>query len=156
MHVVSFKKFVTRRDTYNNNKLNDLIENYHTPRSFWKMLNTMCSQGTRVNNTISPEQWKTHFEQLFNVNFETEDGSNINEMLNEDVEFDELENAIFNNEITDEEILKAVKSMRRDKSGGEDSIIPECFIYGIDIIVHILNRLFNRLFMTGEFPDAWG
>lgn len=46
-------------------------------------------------------------------------------------------------------------SLKGGKAGGEDGIIPEFFINGIDLFIHILTRLFNRLFNTGEFPAQW-
>ena len=33
--------------------------------------------------------------------------------------------------------------------------MPEFFIYGIDLIAHILVKLFNRLFQKGEYPESW-
>jgi hypothetical protein len=46
----------------------------------------------------------------------------------------DIEDSIFNAEITDEEILYALKSLRRGKSPGEDNTTPEFFITGVDIL----------------------
>jgi len=61
---------------------------------------------------------------------------------------------MFNSEITDEEIMKTVKSLMRGKAGGEDNSIHSFFIHDIAIFLHILNRIFNRMFLSGECPTS--
>ena len=46
----------------------------------------------------------------------------------------ELEDIVFNSDITDKEILKAINSIKRGKSAGIDELIPEFFIHSIDYI----------------------
>ena len=49
-----------------------------------------------------------------------------------DIAEGELDDIIFNSEITDEEILKSVKTLKHGKRGGIDELIPEFFINSID------------------------
>ena len=69
---------------------------------------------------------------------------------------DELEDIVFNSAIIDEEIIKAIKSLKRGKSSGQDELIPEFFIHSIDFILPLINSLFNRIFDTDNIPPAWG
>ena len=64
---------------------------------------------------------------------------------------DEIENLIFNSEITDDEIMFAVKSLRAGKVPEPDELIPEMFISTVEIILPVLNKLFNRLFLRAHF-----
>ena len=62
---------------------------------------------------------------------------------------------MFNADISDDEILQAIKHLKKGKSGGPDSLIPEFFMESIDILLTVLNKLFNRLFQSGYFPPCW-
>lgn len=67
----------------------------------------------------------------------------------------ELEDIVFNSEITDEDILKSINSMKCGKSAGIDELVPEFFLISINYILLIINRLFNRIFDAAEFPSPW-
>ena len=114
----------------------------------------MTGRSVRAGN-IPNEEWQRHFESLFN------EGADTGEVIDDGrfydgVHLDEVQAQIFNADITEEEILKAVKSLKLGKSAGLDGVIPEMFVYGIQYILPMLTRIFNRLFETGDFPDSWG
>ena len=67
----------------------------------------------------------------------------------------EIEEVIFNSEITDDEIVFAVKFLIAGKSPGPDGIIPEMFMNTFEVILPILNKIFNRLFSHGQFQKLW-
>lgn len=114
------------------------------------------TQGKRnPENNISKEQWVRHFKNLFE-SLDMDDNILLqDDHFEMDENLDNLENYIFNSEILEEEILRSIKSLKKGTSGGEDKLIPEFFIYSVDKILPLLIVLFNRLFETGEFPDAW-
>ena len=64
--------------------------------------------------------------------------------------FDEL-----NVNITQQEILKAIKELKPNRSGGPDKVINEFFIHGRDILLPHLQTLFNILLNKGYFPFTW-
>ena len=68
---------------------------------------------------------------------------------------DEIEYLIFNSEITNDEILNAVKSLKIGISPGPDGLFAELFKQSIDVILPLLSSLFNRLFSSGMFQESW-
>jgi len=66
------------------------------------------------------------------------------------VMFDEL-----NASISNDEILKACSQVNNGKSGGPDKFLNEFLKYGIDCFLPCVNRLFNKIFDLGNFPEEW-
>ena len=52
--------------------------------------------------------------------------------------------------------MKSVRNLKTSKTAGLDNLPPGIFKQGIDIIIPLVKRLFNRLFDSGEFPGDWG
>ena len=158
----TFKAHCDRQKSiYNASMLDDQVASSFCPKSFWNKLKNITGSRKQSNN-ITKEQWKTHFETLFS-NHEQNEGNEDNELTNDsviDIEYDitedELENTIFNSEIKDVEIIKAFQALKKGKSGGQDELITEFFIYSIEHILPIINCLFNRIFNSGDFPPSWG
>ena len=155
-----------QQDLHNKKVLEDLVANYASPKSFWNKLKRLTNSRTHSGNSISKAQWQEHFENLFKSrNIANDEGINMDiEADNDDVnaaeiEYDitenELEDYIFNSEITNEEILKSVQDLKRGKSAGPDDLIPEFFINSIDIIIPLLNKFFNRIFDHADYPEPW-
>ena len=123
-------------------------------------MKNICNSRQRQNN-ITKDQWKKHFEKLFNDNARNENIDNImhEDEIEDDLQYDltenELEDIIFNSEITNEEVLKSIQALKCVKSAGTDEIIPEFFIHSVDNILPLLNRFFNRMFDKAEFPTSW-
>lgn len=65
-------------------------------------------------------------------------------------------NKFCNADITDEEIIKAVKSLKMGKSAGLDGVISKRFFHSLPCILSLIARFFNRLFKTADFPESWG
>ena len=64
--------------------------------------------------------------------------------------FDEL-----NENFSQEEILKSIKQLKTNKSGGPDKLINEFFIHGKNVLLPVLCNLFNKIFENGNFPEEW-
>ena len=61
-----------------------------------------------------------------------------------------------NAEFTESELRKAVFKQKDNKSPGIDSISSEILKASYDTISPFLLSLYNRMFMTAEFPRSWG
>ena len=57
-----------------------------------------------------------------------------------------------NNEITDEEIIAAIRSLKTNKSCGLDMIKNEMLKASMSSCVPIFNKLFNKILNEGTFP----
>lgn len=69
---------------------------------------------------------------------------------NLDISFDELDRRI-----TIEEILTAVKGLQTGKAMGNDFIMNEYLIAGIDILSGHICDMFNAILDSGYFPEKW-
>ena len=78
---------------------------------------------------------------------------NLHDGIDVEIDMNDVEQIVFNSPITDEEIIKSVKSMKMSNSAGLDDIPPVIVIHCIDIIVPLVKRFFNRLFDLGVFPE---
>lgn len=54
-----------------------------------------------------------------------------------------------------DEVLKSIKQLKTNKSGGPDRLINAFFIHGKNILVPVLCNLFNKIFESGMFPEEW-
>ncbi|XP_053372762.1 uncharacterized protein LOC128546354 [Mercenaria mercenaria] len=140
-----------QKHKYNEKQLEELIDKNTNAKSFWSKLKRMTVETRREEN-ITIDQWKTHFEQLFNSDLDVD---NIIPEL-EDIQYDDdITDELFNGEITADEVARAVRSMKRGKSGGNDELIPEFFLESIESLLCIIIKLFNRIFSDGIYPEQW-
>ena len=97
------------------------------PKSFWNKLKRLSNSQQQTPNGINKEQWVKHFEKLFQDRPNPESNDENQDLDNNqyDVTKGELEDIVFNSDITDKETLKA---MKRGKSAGIDELIPEFFM----------------------------
>ena len=156
--ICSNRNLNRKKADYHKYKLDDLMSVINDSKSFWSKLKNMTNKKERQANSITTEQWLDHFKTLFNDgnDIENDIGDDINELdIELDEPSDEIEEHIFNSEITYDKIVTAIRSMKRGKAPGPDGLIPELYIYGIDTLLPLFNRLFNRLFRHGEYPEEW-
>ena len=57
-------------------------------------------------------------------------------------------------EITNEELLKSIKQLRNNASGGPDLLINEFFKYASNVLLPYLHKLFNSCLARGYFSDS--
>jgi hypothetical protein len=49
----------------------------------------------------------------------------------------------------------AISNLKRSKSHGIDGLLNEYFIEYKDLLLPLLNKLFNDILISGLFPEAW-
>ena len=117
--------------------------------------------GNIVTNTdYILEKWRTEFSDLYSP---FDDISNEQKLFKENIvrENSKVENEIsfnttnsaLNKDITFEEVSKAVKKAKCNKSPGMDGMVYD--VLKNDVSVLLLTKLFNICFSSRRVPDAW-
>jgi hypothetical protein len=66
-----------------------------------------------------------------------------------------LYDILLNDELTEREILNAIKGLKNNKSPGPDSVLNEYLKNSPPYLIRILYRLFNLVLDTGIIPENW-
>ena len=101
------------------------------PRDFWKHFK---SRSSKTSSKISLDEFKHYFENL-SADIAT-DKNNDAESFNSFYNFDNP-NTVYpelDDPITVQEIINAVKLLKRNKSCGSDNLLNEYFIESVDIL----------------------
>ena len=147
-------KIEEKKNAYKENKLDSLLASIDDSKSFWSKLKSLTSKSNQVNlSKLTKQEWLNHFEKLFSS--DSLDDPELLRNIEVDEPDDEIEYLLFNERISDDESLHAVKHLKKGKSAGPDGILPEFFIECIDTLLPVISKLFNRLFMNGLFPTCW-
>ena len=151
----SFKtKTEEKKNAYKEAKIDSLMASIDDSKSFWSKLKFLINKSNQANAAkITKQEWLSHFEKLFAG--DSLDDPELFQNIEIDEPDDEIEHLIFNERISDDEIVHAVKHLKRGKSAGPDGILPEFFIDCIDTLLPVISKLFNRLFLNGIFPSCW-
>ena len=122
------------------------------PKEFWKYFK---SKPISDNAGISINTFKEYFANLSN---------DLSNCYNEEAEYfcrqhDFNNLSSFNTEldqpITVSEIRCAVKSLKRNKTPGNDQLLNEYFVECIDILASHLCDIFNGILNSGHYPASW-
>ena len=99
--------------------------------------------------------WVTNLEVFFEF-FKNSNSDNVNpsESANADFPNVEIDNNL-NEPITEEEITKAIKSLKNGKAAGLDKITNEYIKSSSEALMTLYHRLFNKIFDTGFVPESW-
>ena len=137
-------------------KKTECLENarFTNARLYWNLLKETA--GIKPSN-IPLTSFENYFKAINNSTdpFYTPDEDVL--FFNERYENKEF-NIMFaelNIDFSHEEILKAIRQLKTNKSGGPDYIINEFFIHGKHIFTPTLCNLFNKIYETGHFPETW-
>ena len=136
---------------YQRKKRNDLINNRKDPKQFWGIIKSSCTK-CHSNGSISSHEWFKYFKNLLNL--EKKESENFNENI--------LQNLVLNNncddlnvQITDDEIIRSVNSLKNQKSPGPDGICAEMYKHTLNDTLPYLNKLFNEIFDSSIVPKEW-
>lgn len=135
-YIAKHKKTVAKR--LRNLRSND-------PKKYWSIINQ--SKCKSLNQ--KPELCK-FFEYFKKVNESDNDPHN-------DVQTTEasVPNEMLNTEISNDEILKAIKALKWGKAAGLDGILNEYIKVTANVMMPLYVKFFNLILDSGVIPDIW-
>ncbi len=124
-------------------------------KAYWKAVKDMSDFCKSNNgNPIPVDTWMEHFKNLMsNTSIDTSDDFSqfINsKVLNRTAVFNDLDYRI-----SQEEVLKAIKKLKRGKAPSVDGILNEMLKDMSPLMVKCATKLFNGILSTGIFPETW-
>ena len=129
---------------------------YENAKNYWKLLKNLCPSNSPKK--LTSQHFVDYFRAINNPDstfFQADDDilfyneRYVNGEL--DIMFQELDV-----EISQSEIRKGIQSLKCGKSSGPDLLLNEFLKYGINGLIEYIHVLFNKIFDSGIFPDAWG
>ena len=119
---------------------------------FWKELKSLGGEKrSSVSDKIDISEWYDHFKRILGHTFnETADQSNVQE---NDVA--EEADHFLNQEITADEVQKAVTNLKPGKACGLDNVLAEMLKAGGQEVIPFMTKLFNTSFNKGIYPSEW-
>ena len=157
------KKLCKKKQTEHNERilkeLNDACNDSNS-KSFWQKLKSLTANKANGSNGISPRAWYEYFRNLLSIECASADSSFDQDVENVISNHDSsscgnCSNAEMDKEISESEILDAIKSMKKAKAPGPDGIPVDFFQHASIIFVKFLHPLFNRVFTSGKYPESW-
>ena len=122
-------------------------------KTFWTILNRFGKKGTDKNIKITIDQLYEYFRSL-NENEELyTDEINLDELLDNIDNQDIID--ILDQDISEEEILLAVKNLKNGKAPGENDIINKYINSTVNQFLPVHVNLFKLIFSSGIIPDSW-
>lgn len=120
---------------------------YDNPRKFWSTI----KPHKPYEYPIHIHAFFQYFSQLstFREDVCTEPHT-CTLKLNNPYTIDELDKVI-----SVSEVEYSVSLLKCNKSPGQDNLLNECIIYGSQLVIHIITRLFNLLYDMSMFPEEW-
>jgi len=91
------------------------------------------------------EMWKEYFDKLLN----TEEARELIKKGNKEISEVELE------ELTIEDITKAIRNLKNNKVAGTDGIHPELIKYGGNKLLNRMYELVRQIWEEKRIPEEW-
>ncbi len=155
-----YRKLVRHKQKeYKNKLLKQLLSlEENNPKAFWRTLDklkNLDSPKSNIDDTIKASEWLNHFKNLGNCGTDyelTADEKRELELLESQVSND---NCWTNTPIKVSEVKKAVKSLKNNKTPGDDFILNEMLKAATDILAPAITKVFNHVFTSGNYPVEW-
>jgi len=122
-----------KRQTYHKEYAAKLEQSVKDSKCFWKEI-TKHSKKVSDEPNVSQQNWFDHFSTLFKDSDDLHVIEDENQHEPDTLQFDELEDILFNADISDEEIIEATKCLNINKSVG-GTCIPQQIVFGIDLLL---------------------
>lgn len=122
------------------------------PKEFWKMFK---NKKNSCKHNISDDDFYNYFKQLAAETVDIQNEQVQNDLRNFDSDAREATFEELDRPITQSEIQKALNSLASNKACGQDCIINEYFKHTATVLLSPLEKLFNKILSSGEFPSQW-
>ena len=140
-----------KKEAFQAKNRQELVSSRSDSNLFWKTVQKFRYKKNQESD-ITCDQWYNHFKNLLYSN-NVEEINRIEE-INEPVE--PINDAdILNKPFTMAELTASINDLKLGKSGGPDGILPEMLKYTLHEIASILLPFYNRILVTGLFPEPW-
>lgn len=126
------------------------------PSAYWKIVDELKNMSADPkSDKIDPSTWYSYFKDLFSVTPPT--NPSFDESILKQIEKLEKQNVFneLNFRILPSEVDGALKNLKNGKAAGLDGIMNEMLKTGADIFCKPLTVLFNKFFVTGNYPNEW-
>lgn len=153
-----YRKLLKRKKIEFKNKLLNEMDYLHSrnPKEYWKIFDKLKNlDSTPKSCSVGIDPLVTYFESLLNKKYLSSDPTLDAHM---DSFISENKNTIFNElnfSISLDEISKAIDRLKINKASGTDLILNEMLKAGKSSLLPILHTIFNRILLSGNFPDSW-
>lgn len=119
------------------------------PKSYWSLLNKSSVNSKSVTSKIALETFYDHFKGLNTANNDQDD-------FNFNIENVDINNNFeLNRAFSNDEVLHAIRSLKNNKSCGNDLILNEFLKCASEKMLNVFCSLFNIIFDTGLVPEVW-
>ena len=129
-------------------KLRDLQT--RDPKAYWSLLNKTNSSG---KNTVEKVALETFYDHFKNLNMNNADDNQ--DFYFDNKHFKDEQNVELNKPFSPEDITRAIKSLKNNKSCGNDLILNEFLKCSESKMLNIFCKLFNVVFDSGIIPVTW-
>jgi len=136
-----------KRD-YRQAKTKAIVDNLSNGQLFWKQIRALNFK-TRVSPNIDLDAWVQYFKQIYsNECYTSEDVLYTEEDPTGDF-------SAMDSEISLDEILSSIKSLKVGKAPGDDKVLGEMLKCSANVILPYLGKLFNAILQKTQFPSIW-
>ncbi len=120
---------------------------------YWRLLNSLRKEPINdPADNVEPARWLSHFKSLLKVS------ENADNLYKDDLVIAEnlhKRHTQLDYDISEDEIIKAIRSLKKKKSAGPDGIINEMLKVGYRTIIKPLQKLLQLVFDSKHFPSPW-
>ena len=148
---------IRKKNCYKQNILNNLEDLEDTnPKEYWALFNKLKSDkcSGKNKNNVPEKEWLNHYSNLLGPKIALKPREpNIEKMiqkLKSEPFFSDLDFSI-----TCDEVLLAVKSLKKNKAVGIDCVSNEMIVSSTDTMLKVYQKLFNAILNLTHYPHMW-
>ena len=148
-----YKNVIYQNKTKYQNELSKTLRDTSksNPKLYWDIIKG--KRREKVTDIVDLSKFKAYFENLNGIDLEDESDNNTRtSSIHAD---DSLSNEAINGEISIEEISRAIKELKNNKSPGYDGLHNEYLKNCPNSMIELLKEYFNLVLNTGIIPTDW-